>query len=118
MGNEIVILSDDNVTVTNSRLVIGGTTYAMRNITSVACVKMEPDTTAAWQCTIWGIVLMCVGIGLVLEIIAIYLFATAKPRYALAVRTSGGEQHALEGSDPDFIQKVAQAINDAMASNG
>jgi Family of unknown function (DUF6232) len=119
MAKEIVYLNTDDVKVTSSRLVIhGGTTYAMRNVTSVACLTIDPDNRLAIQCIIWGVILTLCLIGLIPLVIGIIMIATAKTQYALAVRTSGGEDQFLVGNDRDDIRDVVRAINKAMAGHG
>ncbi len=42
------------------------------------------------------------------------MMAIAKTNYALVVRTSGGEGQFLVGSEPDNIDEVVEAINEAI----
>jgi Family of unknown function (DUF6232) len=119
MAKEIVYLDTDEVKVTSSRLIIhGGTTYAMRQVTSVVRLTIEPDNTVAWQCIIWGVVLTMCCVGLVPLIIGAIMLANAKTKYALAVRTSGGEEKFLVGDEPAVIDDVVRAINKAIAGHG
>jgi hypothetical protein len=119
MAKDIVFLNNDDVKVTSSRLIIheDGTTYAMRNVTSVKRLTIDPDNRLAVQCIIWGVILTMCLIGLIPLLIGIIMFATAKTQYALGVRTSGGEDQFLVGNDSDDIDDIVRAINKAIASH-
>lgn len=43
MNDEITVFDDSSATITSRRIVVGGTTYALRNITSVKMGTTEPS---------------------------------------------------------------------------
>ena len=62
-SKEETIYSDNAVVVTNTRVIIGGTTYALRNITSVEMVSTPPRIGGA-------ILLLVLGLLIVIAIFA------------------------------------------------
>lgn len=122
-GNERVFLDTDDVTVTSTRLVIFAgrdrpKTYAMSQITSVQCFTIKPDTQLAMQLLVWGLITLLCVVGIVLLVIAVVLLVTAKPRYALRVRTAGAENEFMVGQDPDLIEEIVDAVNKAIVARG
>lgn len=118
---EQTFFSSGNVTVTNSRLIVDGQTYAMSNITSVAAASEKPSR-------VWPIVLglfalfmapaqvWVVVIGL--AAVAVWLWVSQKPKYWVSLSTSGGDKKAVWSHDRDWIQSVVQAVNNAIVSRG
>ncbi len=115
MPRETVYLETNAVKVTSARLVIhGGKSYAMSQVTSVSRLTIPPDNKLAVQLIFGGLVLTLCCIGIIPLIIGILMMAIAKTNYALVVRTSGGEGQFLVGSEPDNIDEVVEAINEAI----
>jgi hypothetical protein len=60
--NEVSFYSDDSgVRVTSARFIVGNTTYAMSNITSVKKSVEDPDPRLPWFCIRIGV--LCVLFG-------------------------------------------------------
>ena len=58
---EETIYSDNAVIVTNMRVIIGGTTYALRNITSVSMTYTPPRVLGAILLLFVGIIIFFIG---------------------------------------------------------
>jgi hypothetical protein len=128
---EYRIYLDNVVAVTTLRMVIGGTTYALRNITSVSMTYTPRKVLGAILLLIFGLLLLLLGyssihtkapapigvyiIGGAMVIGGILLMVTAKTSYHVNLSSAGGEFHALTSSNRAYIEKVVLSINDAIA---
>lgn len=90
MSNERTFFDRGNVTVTDSRFIVGSQTYAMRGITSVKGIEITPSIFAR-------------------------LFGQ-KSNFAVILFTAGGEVRAIESKDSDFIGDVLEALNNAIVT--
>ena len=129
-GGEEILFSGGNVHVTPSRVIIGPTTYALRNITSVSMGSFRSDHnniggpllvigggvgTIALAADAWllaGVFLAIGAVGLVV------LLRPGKRRTTLRFGTSAGESDVLVSADDKFIYDVAEAVNPAIIRRG
>lgn len=133
-------LSEGNIAITNKRVVIEGTTYALANITSVRMQSVEPDRL--WTLgilTIGAIFALCtIGYAAQIEsktwrsdlapvfgaaVLSAGLFAlggwlwvSAHTRYVLVLSSSSGEVQAMWSESELDISRLVAAINLAIAS--
>jgi len=147
---EQVIYSDNTVTVSTARVVISGTTYQLRNITSVRMTYSHPTGCASLLILagaaiggigllgVWLVVsdmaggnfpgpeelwlgLVFIGTPLVIGIALFVLgrlWARSIPnRYHLVLTTASGENTALTSESRDYVEKVVQHINNALAAS-
>jgi uncharacterized protein DUF6232 len=124
--SEEIIYTDNNVSVSTSRVIISGTTYALRNITSVKMTFTPARQGCAIVLIILGVlfVLCLVGvkggaapgliIGAVLVGAGVLWLRAAKPDYHVAIASSAGERPAMTHKDKAYIEKVVDAINEAI----
>jgi hypothetical protein len=68
-----------------------------------------------------GAAFMLVGgegivLGLLIIAVAILILIKAKPTTALVLRTSSGDQQAYSSHDPELINKIKIAVEDAIVS--
>lgn len=124
------IYSDNVVAVTTTRVIVGGTTYALRNITSVRMTYTPPKVLGAILLLVFGLLLLFGGfvsihtespapIGVYIAggasvIAGILLMVTAKASYHVNLSSAAGEVHALTSKDRAYIEKVVVSINDAI----
>jgi uncharacterized protein DUF6232 len=120
---EQVFLSENNVTVTRSRIVIGNQTYPVANITSIRTDSKPPNLIWPFLMGVIGFFLLIAGIveggtafliGVVLIGAAVVWWRQAKPTHTIFFGTAGGERRALESEDGDYVQRVARAIDEAL----
>jgi RNA polymerase subunit RPABC4/transcription elongation factor Spt4 len=124
-------LSSENAVITKTRAVIGGKTYAMGLISSVQMVKIAPKRT-------WPIILLavgilgalggfasgdeggmaCGGIGLLLALAGGAWLASLSDEYAVRISAASGEVDALKSKDKASIQKVVDALSQAITERG
>ncbi len=128
---EVTFYSDTKgVRITNARLIVGTTTYAMRNISSVGAGITKPSL-------FWPLILIIVGLlifvatvedplhstrflilAVLLILAGIVAWRGSKPTYHLRVSSSSGESTALSSDDKEYVGKVVQAVNEAIIHRG
>ncbi len=137
--NEITFHEGDGVLITSTRIVIGGKTYALAHITSVAMSRIPEDRTVGILFIVAGIVLMAIGfgialllrgstapiiigaglvVGLIISIIGIVLAVIAKPSFMARIESSSGEVETIINPDVNHIQKIGRAASDAIIRRG
>jgi hypothetical protein len=126
------IYSDNAVAVTTTRVIVGGTTYALRNITSVSMTYTPPRIFGALLLLAFGGLLLLGGfvsiytnapapigvylIGGAMVVGAILMMATAKTSYHVKFSSTAGEVQALTSKNKAYIEKIVANINDAIAN--
>lgn len=135
---EHVLFQDGDVVVTTSRVRVGGTTYALRNITSVRVARTDSAWGARVAMTLvlflaWIIVnwlgAFALGFGSAMSLLITYAaFAygvwwvwnrmRVSITYHCSLATSGEEVQALSSKDQAFIEGVVNAINEAIIRAG
>jgi hypothetical protein len=100
----------------------------MSNITSVQALKQDPKR-------FWPTVVVVLGglyalgsfagndtgngvVGLVIVAAGVFWWLRKKPMFHVMLRTSGGEAKALSSEQQEYIDKVVQALNDAIVTRG
>lgn len=127
MSAESVIYKDDDIEVSKSHVVIAGTDYLTANIRSVAIVKNYAT----------GLLLMLIGAVVLIAGLALFrgtgwelrvllfvgalgiLFGFYSLRYSMMFHTNTGEVLAYASPNRTYMQKLVQAVNEALvARNG
>lgn len=124
---ETVLHQDEHATITDRRIVMFGTTYALNNVTSVSMRRIEGNRTPG---IIIGFMLAaiagCTGsasdwpaglsIGLIIAalVFGAILATQARDKYAVRIGTAGGESDAMSSTDKSYIETLVKAINEAM----
>lgn len=142
--SEVTFYQDSVVLITNARAVLGAKTYAMAGITSVttgvipanrrigiaiACFGLSAASCGC--CPIGlsmtgakdtgGFIVLGIGLGLLgmLGIAAgIVLALITKPTYVVRIGSASGEANALSSKDAGYIQKIVNAMNEAIVKRG
>lgn len=133
VDQEKVYYESSGVTITNTRAIFFNTTYALANIASVRIFKEPPSRGPAIMLFLGGIFIGFIGlmmaslvtaahlitlVGLITMGIAIYLSIKAKPDYIVKVSSSSGEADVLYSKDSGYIQRIVDAINQAIIDRG
>tara|TARA_Y100000589_G_C26928373_1_gene537290 strand:- start:190 stop:561 length:372 start_codon:yes stop_codon:yes gene_type:complete len=115
-----VFLKDSNVLVTQSRFVAGGKTYAMRNISSVTKYKIPKKIGTAIFLIIVGLILLAFSpiIGGLIFIAGILWLILSKPKYSVRIQSNAGEADGFISKDEKYIQKIVDAVNNAIIHRG
>ena len=118
---EKVFYQDSKVSVTLSRYIAANKTYAMRNISSVSIFKMSQSRTMPILLLVFGIILVITEVysfGVTLALIGgIWLF-TIKDKFSVRISTNAGEANSIVSSDKIYIQKIVDALNEAIIQRG
>jgi hypothetical protein len=130
MAPEVTFYSDEGgVRVTNSRLIIGPVTYAMLNVTSVSRAFTKPNRLGpVLLLAIGGLVVLAsfsgkfeIGpfmIGIVFAGLGALVWKLQKTKYHLRIASASGEANAITSVNADQIDKIVQAVNEAMIKRG
>ena len=120
---EKIFFNEGQVTVSNSRFTVSGQTYAMSNVTSVKSGIIEADYGA--PAFIFFIGLACLFgsgwvffVGIIVILLAIFMFVDNKPTYSVILNTASGENHALVSTDKLYIEQVINSLNESIVSRG
>jgi len=127
---EETIYSDNAVIVTNMRVIIGGATYALRNVTSVRMLFTRPRQVKPILLFIVGLILLLAaffpinehapapgGVYVVAGMMivgAVLWMVTAKTKYHVSLSSASGEIHALTSTNRAYIESVVLSINEAI----
>ena len=127
-SEEVTILKEGNVKITNMRAIIGSKTYAMSNIYSVRMHVKEPKLfLPIFYMFIAAVCSALVAlsnledyshylkIGLYIGIgILLFFLLSTKTKYSVRVRSSVDELNILEAGDRDFVERIVDAMNEAI----
>jgi Family of unknown function (DUF6232) len=125
------IYNDNNVSITTARIIVFGTTYALRNITSVKMTKTAGDSGCAVAPIVVGLISFSVAVisiandtggpVLIPLLIAGGLLAggmawlrSVKPTFHVTIASSSGEIRALSSLNRPYIETIVGAINEAI----
>jgi Family of unknown function (DUF6232) len=127
---EETIYSDNVVVVTNMRVIIGGATYALRNITSVKMLFTPPRLVKPILLLIVGSMIMFAAFFPINEnapapasvyviagamiVGAILWMCSAKTSYHVGLSSASGEIHALTSKNRAYIERVVLSVNEAI----
>lgn len=135
-GGETAIYTDTNFEVTTKRIVTGGITYSLRNVTSVHAGNTVATKSSVGEAL--GIVfglgfvlasiptfqaagttigLLTLGFGVGLIGVATWSLARYEPEVShhVVLVTNAGQVHAYTSKSEQYVNKIVDAISDAMA---
>lgn len=127
---EVNFYSDNGgVRVTSSRLIIGATTYAMLNITSVTCAAEPPSRIGPLFFLIVGALVFFKGFSGHAEqsliVFGVFLLAVGglwwkiqKTYYHLKISSASGEANAVTSTYKKRVESIIQAVNEAIIGRG
>ena len=114
-----------NVSISNSRFIVGTTTYAMNGVTSVKRGQNEPSKTAPIIVGLIGVVMVFAastflfkGIGVLVALACIAWFKSLKTEYLVFLNSSSGESQALASTDKEYIDQVIHNLNESIIHRG
>ena len=130
--SEITILKEGDITITNLRAIIGTKTYPMSNIASVSMRVNEPKLfLPIFFLTLAGVCSVLVAIadmkeysryltrGLYLIIAGILFFVISKAtKYSVRIKISSGELNIFEAYDRNYVERIVEAMNEAIVLRG
>ncbi|KGT87026.1 QacE [Erwinia typographi] len=117
--------SNGKVSITNSRFLVGSTTYAMNGVTSVKRGERPPSKAVPAIIVLTGLImifaastLMFKGIGVLLIVLGIMWIKSLKTEYVVFLNSASGESQALTSTDKNYIDKVINSLNEAIIYRG
>jgi len=120
--SETQFYQDSVVTVTQSRFVTQSKTYAMRNISSVHIFEIEKSRVGPIIMILIGFPFLFSGdifwMGLIIIGFSILWFFNIKNEFAVRISTNAGEANSVLSKDRIYIQKIVDALNDAIIYRG
>lgn len=135
MADEKVFLNGSDVYVSNTKVVLRGTTYATANLTSVS-KRFTPASRGCATALIAGGVLVLLGAlasfggsssgsalgGLLFAALivgaGVLWFKSLKPTFYVVLSSSSGEQQGLTSNDEGLVDRVITAITAAITHRG
>lgn len=135
MTEERAFLNENFVYVSNTRVVIQGTTYSTANITSVRKTITPANSGCAVLLVIVGVLIVLGGIigvtsnqngdgagaivfGIILLAGGILWLRSLKPTYHVMLASASGERQGLSSQDESLVNRVTTAIADAITFRG
>lgn len=119
---ETTFYKDINVIVTQSRYVTQSKTYAMRNISSVHVFEIIKSRRFPLILIVIGILLLFSGdtriVGTIFAVIGAVILFLTKNEYTVRISTNSGEANSIISKDKIYIQKIVNALNQAIIHRG
>ncbi|MBE4950612.1 DUF6232 family protein [Chryseobacterium culicis] len=120
--NETIFYHDSSIKVTQSRFITYSKTYTMRNISSVYIFEIIKSKNKALLLIILGFLLLfskeIFWLGIIVLILGFWWIYTIKNEYAVRISTNAGEVNSIVSKDKDYIQKIVNALNEAIIHRG
>ncbi len=128
-NSEETIYSDSDVTVTTARVLCAGTTYELKNITSVKMGDTPPNAIATLVAIGLGLCVLVTALArleinaafVFLFVVGIALIALAvrhvrqlTPDYHLFISSSSGEVQAFTSKDQSQVEQIVAGVNEAI----
>lgn len=135
MANEQIFLDDADIYVSNTKVILGGTTYATANLTSVSKRFTPASKGCAVALTIIGVIFTFGSLGTLFskgfaEGFVMFLICGAitaagiawlrslRPTYHVILASASGQQEGLTSKDDDLVNRVVSAISSAITHRG
>ncbi len=120
--NEVTFYRDETVLVTQSRYVTSSKTYAMRNISSVHTFEIVKSKTLPGILILIGFLMLFSEemriVGGVILFLGVLILLLMKNDYAVRISTNSGEANSIVSSDREYVEKVVNALNEAIIHRG
>jgi Family of unknown function (DUF6232) len=119
---ETVFFNQGGTTITSSRIVLHGTTYATRNVSSVRAASVPVKMAGPLFAIFLGLFLWGVGrdlqstsslVGIGFLAVGVFVLWQRFGQYALMLTTNAGEVRAVVAKDKASIQGLANSIAQA-----
>lgn len=128
MSTEKTYLQQGDVMVTSARFIVGSQTFAMRNITSVTAMEIEPDNPFPGYLMMLGSVIVMIGFGIssvsagILGVVIAgaggYWGWQQTSTFSVVLTTAGGEVRAYTSQNRKVIATIVEALNRSIVERG
>jgi hypothetical protein len=121
-STEKTFYQNPDVSVTQSRFVASGKTYAMRNISSVSLYKKTKSRLFEIALIFIGLALVVGGsawiAGVIMIAFAVLLFFLRKNEYTVRINSNSGEADGYISNNRQEVQEIVNAVNEAIIFRG
>lgn len=118
--------NERGVMITRNGLSAGGQIFSLREIQSARIETIQKNKILPLTLSLSGAVVAIAGgistsgagltIGVMLIVVGFLAWTTQDIKHRLTVATQGGDREALTSPDSDFVERVEQALQTALAS--
>lgn len=121
-SSEKCFYQDTNVTVTQSRFVAYSKTYAMRNISSVSTHTIKKSRLFQILFIVIGVFCLMGEstrlVGVVAVALGILFLFLTKDEYSVRINSNSGEADGFVSKDRELVEKIVDAVNEAIVFRG
>ncbi|GLU33849.1 DUF6232 family protein [Trinickia caryophylli] len=117
--------NERGVTITRNGLSAGGQLFALRDIQALRVVTVHKNKALPLVVALIGAATAATGgvlemgsllvIGVMLVVVGALAWYVQDITHRLMIRTATGEREALTSTDIEFVERVGQAVHDALA---
>ena len=123
MAEEKMFFNDGGVTVSNSRMMYDGKTYAMSGVTSVKSWEKSPSRKGPIIMIAIGLLFLAAGkSGIIMALIliggGIAWWISQKSDFSVMLTSASGETQAYTSTDKSFVNSIINAINESIVHRG
>lgn len=120
---EQTFLNESGDTVTNSRFIVPGETFAMSGVTSVKTREHKPSRIGPIIFILMGLISFAMGKDMIIGAfmflsIGIAWWILHKPKYIVVLTTASREAPAFSNKNKDFIIRIEDSLNEAIVARG
>ena len=118
--------NERGVMITRNGLSAGGQIFSLREIQSTRVETIQKNKVLPLTLSLSGAVVAIAGgiwtsgaaltLGVMLIVVGYLAWTTQDIQHRLTVSTQDGDREALTSPDPDFVKRVEQALQTALAS--
>ncbi len=118
--------NERGVMITRNGLSAGGQIFSLREIQSARVETIQKNKILPLTLSLSGVAAAITGaitssgaaltIGVMLIVVGYLAWSTQDIKHQLTVSTEAGDREALTSPDPDFVKRVEQALQSALAS--
>jgi hypothetical protein len=125
---EDTVFADQHIRVTTARAVFGNQTFSMANVSSVSVFRDDPGRALPILLIVGGLLggMTCVesrsagaaAVTLLLLGVGGMMLWLQKPVFWIKIIAAGGETRPFSSKDKPYIERIVQALNEAMVRRG
>ena len=118
--------NERGVMITRNGLSAGGQIFSLREIQSTRVETIQKNKILPLTLSLSGAAVAIAGgiwtsgaaltLGVMLMVVGYLAWTTQDIQHRLTVSTQDGDREALKSPDPDFVKRVEQALQTALAS--
>ncbi len=133
---ETTYFSDQDVTITNKRVIFVGKLYSLSHITSVEHIELKPNNFSSGAAVRGGVLLIVLSllfffmesdrlaiVGVIIAMLGVCFIVIGRRIYQplsnhiVRIGLSSGHVDAFSDRDGDYISKIINALNQAIAEH-